>query len=441
VQDLNVRRLATDLRMPVAMDGRVEGTLKATLTPAGKDRGASAEFHVDFKSSRLRVQNIPTDQLQGKLEYQGGKIDYNLTGKSLGGTFDLQGEIPAEAEAKQKANKPKEGRLRIKDARVGQLLDALGASAARDMRGKINIDLPFAHNAPNGFPQGKGTLRVTNIQWGDTILSEAVRAEIVLADQQLRIRELEGELAQGTLAGQLTYNIHEPERSRFSLNLDGVESGKLLAPWLEKKIERPLQARIRGKLGRTLSGTADLKLTRGKLFGLEFADWRVPMTWSVAPGQGRAELEILETSAQLARGRASGKLGLSWDHSARVEGFVRLDRVELGDLLKQAIGSSDLGAGRTTAKLDIKGTDVRSLNDVSGNLVASFEQAQALQVPVLQQIAPFLGLAPSTTFQKAVSSHASSAVRQISNSSPCKETACRSTSTAPSRCKNSSICT
>src|SRR5437660_1451424 len=83
---------------------------------------------------------------------------------------------------------------------------------------------------------GRGTLRITNLQWRDRLLTESIQAEIVLADQQLRVRNLEGDLAQGTLNGQLVYYLREPERSRFSLNLDGVESGQLLAPWLEKKI-------------------------------------------------------------------------------------------------------------------------------------------------------------------------------------------------------------
>jgi hypothetical protein len=398
VQDLNIRRLARDLRMPVAVDGHVAGTLKATLTPEGKDKKARTEIEVDFKSPMLRVQNLPAEQLQGKLEYQAGRITYNLTGKSLGGTFDLQGEVPdEEAPAKLKAKQGQGGRLRVNDVRVGRLLKGLGVPDATDMRGLVNLDLPFTHDTPDRFPKGAGKLRLSDVQFGNNVLATNIQGEVIVGDQQIRVRNLEGDLAQGTLSGQIVFFIREPDRSAFTLNLDGVESGRLLSAWLDKKVEGPVQARIRGKLGSVSSGNADIVMTRGKISGLEIADWRLPVSWSFSPLQGRASAEIAETSLQLARGRANGKLTVAWDNGARVDGVLRLDRVELGELVRQA---GSIAAGRTTAKLEIKGSGVRSVNDLSGTLIASFEQAQALQVPVLQQIAPFVGLGPSTTFQK-----------------------------------------
>src|SRR5205814_69058 len=97
---------------------------------------------VDFKSPMLRVQNIPAEQLKGKLEYHAGKIAYNLTGKSLGGTFDLQGAVPDdEAPAKPKGQDDKEGRLRIKDVHVGRLLKSLGVPDTTDLKGLLSLDL------------------------------------------------------------------------------------------------------------------------------------------------------------------------------------------------------------------------------------------------------------------------------------------------------------
>ncbi len=43
---------------------------------------------------------------------------------------------------------------------------------------------------------------------------------------------------------------------------------------------------------------------------------------------------------------------------------------------------------------------MRSAGDLNGTIQASFEQAQALALPVLQQVSPLLGIGPSTTFQK-----------------------------------------
>lgn len=401
VTDINLRELAGVLRLPLKVAGRVDGTLKATATPAAKDRPSKVDVLVDFKSPILRVENIPAEELRGSIEYQAGKIDYHLTGKSLGGSFELQGQDPGKAApAKQADEKAGQGRLRIRDVRVGELLSALGVPQGRDMRGTLNIDLPFTQNTLAGFPQGTGTLRITNVRLRDAVLTQSIRADLVLGGGRLRVQGLEGDLAQGTVAGRALLDLRKPGAGEFALDLDGVQSGQLLAPWTDKKIQGPLQARIRGKLGRTWEGTADIQMASGKLAGMDFTDGRLPIRWSLAQGEKRAKADIDQASAQLANGRATGKLSLAWDNGARVNGAVRLERVQLTDLLRETVGSTSVAAGRTTAKIDIQGTNVRSLDDLTGDVTASFEQAQALQVPVLQQIAPFLSLSPSTTFQK-----------------------------------------
>ena len=89
-----------------------------------------------------------------------------------------------------------------------------------------------------------------------------------------------------------------------------------------------------------------------------------------------------------------------WEDRTRLEGQLRFQNVDMKELLRQTIGPSQLGGGKLTGRFDFSGQDVDALNDLRGHLVASFDQAQALQVPVLQQRAPFLGIGPTTTFQK-----------------------------------------
>src|SRR5207253_9566576 len=57
--------------------------------------------------------------------------------------------------------------------------------------------------------------------------------------------------------------------------------------------------------------------------------------------------------------------------------------------------------GRVKGRLDIVGRDVHSSQDLTGRLEADFNQAQALQLPVLYQVAPLLrGVSSATTFEK-----------------------------------------
>ena len=401
IHDLNVKQLARDLRMPFAVAGKVEGAIAGTLPPVEAGKTRTASLHIDLKAPLLRVQNIPTEQLHGTLEYQKGALDYKLEGRTLGGTFDLEGQIPPAAKSKDAKNEPaKKGRLSIQNVQVAGLFKALNLSSAAGLKGRLNLEVRYTHDTSDRFPEGQGTLRIANLRWNDTRLAENLQGDVVLSEQQLRVRDFGGDIAQGTLVARLTYYLRRPEQSSFTLNLDRVNARTLLSPWLDDKVEGLLQARLRGSLGGTWRGSADFEMPRGKVFGLEVAEWRLPVVWDFAPSQNRGHIEIHETSAQVTRGRATAKMTLAWEQSIRLEGQLRLERVELQEVLRKTMGSSGFGAGPTSARFDFAGKDVRSLNDIGGVLVASFQQAQALQVPVLQQIAPYLGVGPSTTFQK-----------------------------------------
>jgi hypothetical protein len=161
-----------------------------------------------------------------------------------------------------------------------------------------------------------------------------------------------------------------------------------------------MQARIRGKLGREWTGSADLEMARGQVLGLEVTQWRMPLGFRLAPGEGRGQIDVLETSAQAGRGRLTGKVSLGWDITTRLEGQLRFARVDLQTFLRQVAGPTQIGGGLMTGRFDFGGRDMRSLHDLEGVLEASFEQSQALNLPVLRQVAPFLGIGATTTFHK-----------------------------------------
>ena len=134
--------------------------------------------------------------------------------------------------------------------------------------------------------------------------------------------------------------------------------------------------------------------------GLVLTQWHLPLTFRIAPSEGRGEIHIHETSALAGHGRLTGKMHLNWGYTAFVEGRLDLARVDLQTFLRQTVNSAQLGGGLMTARFDFVGRDMRSLDDLTGRLEASFEQAQAFAVPVLKEMSPLLGVAPNTTFQK-----------------------------------------
>ncbi len=387
---------------------------------------------------KLRVQNIPTAKLHGTLEYKSGVVDYKLEGTTLGGTFELEGQIPSAAPVKQE---PKPGKLRLENLSLRRLMDAWDIRETVPLVGRLRIELDFTHATLDHMPKGKGRVRVDNLRWNGATIATGLDGELLLADGVLRLRELSADVGQGTARVQLTYDVHHPQRSRFSLTLEDVEAAQVLAPWLGDKVKGVLQGRIHGALGTSWRGTADLELTRGEVFGMEVSQWRLPADWHYSPATQRAHVDIYDTTAQVARGRVMGKMSATWDYTLRVEGELRFFGVDLQTLIRPFYGPTTLAAGQVTGRLEFAGAEVRTVNDLTGSVVATFQQAQALQMPVLRQLTPFIGMGPTTTFQRGVLRAASTAAWCASSNSRSKAATCNFTSTAPPRSQAGSTST
>ncbi len=406
--DLQVQKLDADafakeiLGSAVKVQGRVNGQVKATLPAMPAAQGRAVALHVDLQAAALRVQNIPTEQLQASIVYHQGALEYRLKGNSLGGTFEVEGTAPVSiSKGKEKMTGTGKGRISIQGVQLSRLLEALHfTSAAEVYRGRIGLNLSFTQSSLESRPVGSGRLRVTSLRSKDKVLSDEIAGDIVLSADRLHLRNVTSSFGEGLIRAQATLHFKRPEESRFTVDLDGVEATDLLGPWLGETIQGPLHARIRGHLGTEWSGSADLELARGKVLGLEISQWRVPLTFRIAPLMGRGEVQIPETSAQASSGRLTGKMSTAWEYTTRVEGQIRFTRVDLESLLRQMMGPTQVAGGKMTGRFDFAGREMRSLEDLTGTLQAAFEQSRALDFPVLRQVAPFVGVGSSTTFQK-----------------------------------------
>jgi translocation and assembly module TamB len=284
------------------------------------------------------------------------------------------------------------------------LWEALGVqSAVGPLRGAIDLEVTFRNEEPDLAPVGNGRFTFNRLRWGLYEIAGSIQGDVRLSRGELRLLNLTGDVGGGIARGSVVLNLENFDRSRFSFSLDGVEASRLLAPWpdVARHVEGPLDMRLRGTFGREWNGGGDLVFSRGTVFGVELSEWRLPVTFSVSPQSGRGQVEIQETTAQVAHGRAQGRASLAWGDSARVEGQVRFFGVDLGSLLHSFSESAPVGAGRLTGRIDFSGSEVRSVNDLSATMEASFAQTEALSLPVLSQLTPFLtpGLSRSSTFQ------------------------------------------
>ena len=418
LDDVDVQALAKSLpSMPLRLQGRASGSIRATIPAAGADGQRQATGKIDLSAKALTVQNIPTDNLHADVDYKAGVAEYHLKGDSLGGHFTLDGKVPFVAEPKpptpgggdgaptDKDQPQSGGRFRFVGIRLSRLSQALGlGSALGQLRGRADIDLPFQVGPDNALT-GAGTLAIRNLRLGEVLLTDGLTADLVLKNQTVQVRNLNASVGQGLFRGVVVYNLRDPERSYFNLHLEQVDASALLAsyPDVAAQVQGPVDLRLRGNLGRRWRGSGGVDLTRGRVFGAVVDELHLPVTFEFSPARQSGRVTIRDANAQLAGGRATGQAEFAWSggEAPRLEGEARFNNAEVRSLVKPGGSLGSYLVGRVTGRATFGADSLRSLDDLEATVSATLADSQALEIPVLNVVAPYLAPGQSaTTFQK-----------------------------------------
>jgi translocation and assembly module TamB len=435
IRNLDIRAMAKALpAFPVRLEGKVSGSVKGQLSAAEGDRSRTWSSNVEVTAPQLRVQGVPADRLKGTINSIAGKTTYNLQGETLGGTFGIKGDmpVPAKEEGKKQsdelplgkqtrsdserhsdpslalracafaAEEPGgRGRFELRNAqlaRIWPVYDITGPLASLDGRFSITID--YRHIGPNLAPLGDGSFRIINISWYDEFLGDCLQGNVRLSSNAFEVYNVTGDLAGGLFLGRFAFGLRPNSRSWFRIDLQQVEASRLLIPLpaVAPRVKGPVDVTLRGRIGRDWEGTGGVTLARTQIYGMEITEWRIPLTFSFSPSQGSGELAIRDSQARLAQGRARFEATMNWGNGLRLVVLLLFYDVDLRTLLRGAPEFSSYASGRVSGRVDLAGSEMRSLNDLTALVQAKMKQGQALQMPVLRYITPYLrpGAASST---------------------------------------------
>jgi hypothetical protein len=391
--DVEVGQLTREhFQVPIKVAGKASGSLHGFLGTDTKDLSLS----LDAAADRVLLDGLPATAVNASLQYEGGMLGYRASGRALGGGFQLRGNVAMGQDSP--STRPQRGHLSLQQIDLGRLPAIWDpASATANVSGSADIEIDYRHEGTDHFPLGKGRLIVSDAAWKDQVLADQIEATVSLDRDKLTVNDIAATLGQGTVAGKVVINLKQPERSWLRLNVDNVEASDALKPWpaLAQEIHGSLMLRLRGTLGRVWTGNADVELTRGKVFGVEVSEWTVPLHYSFEPAAGTGQLDISDSTASVAQGRVNAQLRAVWTDTLRLDGSMKFTGVDL----RQALPAAHIGKGQISGHAEFQGAGVRSIDDIDGTLVATLQQTQALELPVLKQLAPILGLASTTTFQ------------------------------------------
>jgi translocation and assembly module TamB len=430
VHDLDLQAVAKTLpALPFKVEGKVSGKVEGTLDPAQKNRPRAWTANVELSSPQMRVQDIPSEKVKCILQSRDGKADYNLQGETLGGTFTLKGDLhlpgsnskekqsaapvgsnspalqPVSATAPQKDDDQTAGRGRFElhNASLSRLWKAYQLDGGlKHLNGHFSIVLDYELTGPRFSPSGRGTFRIVNIRWDEERFANYLQGEAQLSAEEMQLHNITGDVAGGQFVASLVFGLAANRGSHFQLDLQQVEASRLLLPWpdIAAKIKGPLDVNLRGRIGREWDGVGGASFVRGQIYGMDVPEWRIPLTFRYSPSQGNGEVTVRDSHARLAQGRARFESTLNWGNGLRLNGLLVFYQVDLRTLLRNSPEVSAYASGRVSGRVDLAGSEMRSVNDLTAVVQAKMEQGQALQFPVLRQITPYLrpGVS-SATFQ------------------------------------------
>jgi translocation and assembly module TamB len=382
----------------IPTDGRVDGAFAARIPVDRRDLVASASL----TSGRVRVRGITAERVNVSARVRPGGVDYRLTGQALGGTVALGGSLPLGAPVRLvAATDPPPGQLRVEGIRLERLVEALGlVRPPAPVAGIARLSMDYRHDPADGRPLGGGRFRLEQVRWGGRELIPEAQADVTLTRDQLRISDVSAALLQGRFRANGMVNLVDPDRSWADAWLDQVPAAAVLRPLgvPADRVDARVTLSARSLLGRQIRGGAVLMVPRAKIDGLIVTNARTSVEWNVLPTAGRGELIVRQFSGQLAGGRVNGKASyLMATDGTRLRGSGQFTHVEIGTIAKTADALATVGIGRATGVMEFDGRDVRSVKELTGTVRATLGPSQALRLPVLKDIVPFLGPGRSVT--------------------------------------------
>jgi hypothetical protein len=376
-------------KLPPEVSGQaaLDATMSLPLDTIDDPASYHAQGIAHLTDARINKWSVPAAEIHWHCDAKRILVD-SLQAEAYNGSIYGSASIPI------KKGESASGKLFLSGLDLGQLL---GPSGGEAVAGTVDAELDFKLDGEDYAPVAKGRVVINDVAWRDEPVASDVQGDVLLTRNELTVGNIAATVARGNLSGKLVANLKQPERSWFQLELDNAELTELLHPWpaLAEHAQGILDARLRGTLGKDWNGNADLVLQRGKLLGIDVTEWRAPVRWAVHPGEGRWELEMRDSNAQVAQGRVTAQASAAWSSGMRLNSQVQF----VGVNLHQAFPGTKLGTGRATGRLDLSSDRLQTIDDLQGNLTATMQHTQAMEYPVLRQVAPLLGLTTSKTFQ------------------------------------------
>jgi hypothetical protein len=383
------------------------------------------QLHAALELPKIAAGKADLGTLDAAADYQPGTLSYHAKGQLLGGTLVAQGKV--HLSPGKKPLLPGEGQVQLDGVQLDKLATLLNRPVLAPLSGTLSLaaNVHPPQQDTGTAPIGSGSFALNDLHWHDQVLIDRFAGQLRATQRRIELVDTEGGFAGGSVRLNAVMDLARPLASVFSLEIMDAQLAPLGALVGE---QRPLlrggfDLALRGSLARpwALYGTA--VVGEGQVAGVRISDARFSLDAEVDPLTGTGQFQVSQASMTVGDGRATGQVTADFRGQLRIQASASFSNLNLRTISGQLSSVGRMTSGKISGTLTASGQNVRSIDDLSGTIKAKLSQTQAMSLPGLDRVVPFLsgGISTSTVFDQGrlvgSFSHGVLRVRQFSLSS------------------------
>ncbi len=385
------------------MTGRADGQGRFRLRPGAGGHGPDVEGEAQLSADELTVRGMPADAVGISLTMRDGVPRFDFQAEGLGGSIHVSGDAHL---AKDPKDDEVHAEVKAIAVQLFDIWDALGTSSGiTALRGRGNLKGQLRAHTNFKDIRANGEVDLDELVWGYDYRLGRLHAQLSRAPDGWRIGPLGGELWGSPVKGEGIWAEHpEGGRSRFGfdLRLDRIALLRGLAFWPEgdRRFGGFGSLRVTGKSYDAFRGTAEFRVDRGLVNGLELTELRAPADWSfTTQGSRRGTLRIQKAAGKLAGGRVGGDAQIALGDRRDFRAKLFVDDVDLRVMSRDEVANRSV-PGRISGFATVYGTDPLQPASYRGELDFDLVQASLVDIPLLDELDRSLGSAQGGVFDE-----------------------------------------
>ncbi|MEL6108664.1 MAG: AsmA-like C-terminal region-containing protein, partial [Planctomycetota bacterium] len=380
--------------------GTLDGTVEWTVPSAHVSNPSFHRGTVRAECQDLRVGTDSIGSLAITMKSEPSLLQAQLNGKVFGGEISIEAQartgpdltwadVPARASI---------GPIRMKDLSLRDLLSISTGEPSR-YEAKIGGEIQLAA----GDLQS-ATIKATlsGLRNRTKLIADGIEVDVAVRGDTIVVERVRGRLAKGVVVGNGQWSLSGGKRAlRLRLiRADAGRSLRVVSTQYDDLIQGGLSTDLRivggGKQAfGTLLVSGSFEVHDGVLAGVPLGESHGPVLASIDLNSFRWKAHLPRLQSRFAHGKISGDLRLrsaaGSPSSVQMESSWRVSHVDFQRLLSQYAGTTTLGRGDLSGKLQLSGRDISSVSDIRGDFRFQLSGTDAAAVPGLSRAGALLG--------------------------------------------------